>query len=65
MGRFWGGMRLISLMDEAVCGFVSLAILGLIESYGVGGFGQKRTFAAGECNREARIKHSFRSYVLA
>lgn len=38
MGRFWGVLRLTSLLDEAVCGFVNLAILGLIESYGWGGF---------------------------
>lgn len=33
MGRFWVALRLTSLLDEAVCGFVDLAVLGLIGNY--------------------------------
>lgn len=38
MGRFWVVLRLTLLRDEVVCGFVGLAILGLIGSYGWGCF---------------------------
>jgi hypothetical protein len=34
MGRFWVTLRLTSLLDEVGCGFVDLAVLGLIGNYG-------------------------------
>jgi hypothetical protein len=33
MGRFWVALRLTSLLDEVVCGFVDLAVLALIGNY--------------------------------
>jgi hypothetical protein len=38
MGRFWGVLRSILLLDEDVSGFVGMAILGVKGSYGWGCF---------------------------
>lgn len=38
MGRCWGVLLSTSLLDEAVCGFVDLAVLGVIRELRVGCF---------------------------
>lgn len=41
MGRCWVVLRLTLLLDEIGCGFVDLAVLGLIGNYGWGSFRPK------------------------
>jgi len=41
MGRCWVVLRLTSLLDEVVYGFVDLAILGVIVNCAWGGFRPK------------------------
>jgi hypothetical protein len=41
MGRCWGVLLSTSLLDEAVCGFVDLAVLGVIRELHVGCFRPK------------------------
>jgi hypothetical protein len=55
MGRFWGVLRLTSLLDEVVCGFVDLAILGVMGKLRMGRISAKSrrsgTYGSGQGSR--------------